>query len=744
MSRVRKRFPRTTRIRWGMFGVFAVLVALILPKDFVPEYSFEQGKPWVAPALVAEFDFSIEKLPTALEADRKAAVEAVPLVFEADTSVPGQVKTLVQDGLDIFFRQLEDYRLKGNPEGDENVRTPRELFRRKYDLDPEELLSDYPDPKRWYRSITEQSERFVEKVYANGLIDTSKTSLGSDVVYVRTSQTTMFQTDLILGRRELNDFIPEAMAGLGLSGADELLLKKVVIPMLVPDLRFSPFLTEAERSYAASQVSEVKGKIKKGETIISQGERVREAAETTLRSYLNTRAERFGRKPFLVTFSGQLFLVTLLTFLLALFLRTNRLRIYTSNRKLAFSLLVLLFMVGIVVMVLKLTTFTQDQAGLNYIFLAPVCMVSVIFSAFFDARFAFFGNLIIAVLAGSIVPNGFEYLFIQLCGGTAAVYSITRLRNRADFFIALSLILFTYVVSYLAYNFYSKGSFFSIEYQNLILFGLNVLLTLITYPLIYVFEKIFGLTSDLTFIELLDTNHPLLKDMSVRAPGTFQHSIQVANIAEAVINRIGGNSLQIKVGALFHDIGKMSNPSYFIENLGDQDSPHGEMSCRESSEIIIEHVHAGVKLAHDYNLPTEVIDFIKTHHGTTRTEYFFRKYCNEHPDEEVDQSTFSYPGPLPFTREMAVLMIADSCEAASRSLKDRSPEKLKGLVNGIVTSKVQQEQFSKSSLTFRDLEDAKKVVFNMLVSIYHGRIEYPEERKLIEETRIKAPKRSNQ
>lgn len=728
-----------------MFGLFALVLALMLPKDFVPEYSFEEGKPWVAPALVADFDFSIEKLPSELEADRKKAMDAVPPVFQADTSVPGQMESVIQEKLDVFFRQLEDYRIGPQEElSDGNPTSPRDQFRRAYDLDPEELLRNYPDPKRWYRSISEQSERFVEKVYEYGLIDTASSQLGTDVVYVWTSQITMYQTDLILSKRDLSDFIPVAMAGLGLSQADELLLRKVVIPGLEPDLRYSPSLTNAERQRAADLVSTVKSKINKGETIISQGERVRESHTVILRSYLNARAERFGRKPFLVTFSGQLFLVTMLTLLLALFLRTNRLRIYSSMRKLSFSLLVLLFMVGIVVLVLKLTTFTQDQAGLSYIFLAPVCMVPIVFSAFFDARFAFFGNLMIAVFAGSIVPNGFEYLFIQLCGGTAAVYSITRLRNRADFFIALSLILLTYVISYLAYNYYSKGSFLTIEYQNLVLFGLNVLLTLITYPLIYVFEKIFGLTSDLTFIELLDTNHPLLKKLSVRAPGTFQHSLQVANIAEAVINRIGGNSLQIKVGALFHDIGKMENPSYFIENLGDQTNPHGEMSCRESSEVIIRHVTDGVRLAHEYNLPTEVVDFIKTHHGTTRTEYFYRKYCNENPQEEVDVTTFSYPGPLPFTREMAVLMIADSCEAAARALKDRNPDKLKILVNNIVTSKVQQEQFAKSSLTFRDLEDAKRVVYNMLISIYHGRIEYPDEPTPSEEARIKAPKRSNQ
>jgi putative nucleotidyltransferase with HDIG domain len=332
----------------------------------------------------------------------------------------------------------------------------------------------------------------------------------------------------------------------------------------------------------------------------------------------------------------------------------------------------------------------------------------------------------IAVFAGAIIPNGFEYFFIQLCGGAAAVYSINRLRNRADFFISLSLIFITYVFSYIGYKFYTRGSFASIEYINLMLFALNIMLTFITYPIIYVFERIFGITSDLTYIELLDTNHPLLKELSVRAPGTFQHSIQVANLTEAVLNKIGGNSLQAKVGALFHDVGKMLNPIYFIENLGDHQNPHDLVSYHESAEIVIRHVSDGVRLAQEHNLPTEVIDFIKTHHGTTRAEYFYRKHVEEHPGENVDVVEFQYPGPLPFTREMAVLMIADSCEAAARASKDHGHDKLLSLVEGIIDNKVRQRQFDKANLTFKDLEDAKQVIYAMLSSMYHGRVEYPD------------------
>jgi cyclic-di-AMP phosphodiesterase PgpH len=507
---------------------------------------------------------------------------------------------------------------------------------------------------------------------------------------------------------------------------DVSLFRAIVFKAVLPNLHFDRAATIAEQTRVKGLISPVYDRIKAGQVIISRGARVTPLDDQRIKSYVRATEERFGRPSFLVTFAGQLVVVSFLAILLVLFMRNNRPRIFFNDRKLMLVMLVFLTMSAIVVLVLKLTLFTREIAGLNYIFLVPACMLPIILSAFFDSRFAFFGNIVIAVFGGAIVPNGFEYFFIQLCGGTAAVYSLTRLRNRADFFISLSIILMTYMVTYIGYNFYARGSLTQIQYSNLALFGLNVILTLITYPLIYVFEKIFGLTSDLTFVELLDTNHPLLKELSVRAPGTFQHSLQVANITEAVLNRIGGNSLQAKVGALFHDIGKMLHPFYFIENLADHANPHDNINYSESAEVIIRHVSDGVALAHEYNLPAEVIDYIRTHHGTTRVEFFYRMQVESHPDDDVNPAAFSYPGPLPYTREMAVLMISDSIEAASRAMKDKSPDKLHALVENVVDSKVRQRQFAKAYLTFKDLEDAKQVIYNMLVSIYHGRIEYPD------------------
>ncbi len=719
-----ERLPRSARARWFMILFFIVFTAVILPKDFVPELNYELGKPWVAPELHAEFDFAITKPPAQYEEERRLAFNSVPPVFVLDSTLRQEVWIAAASAIERCFTDQVSYEQMQGSNATERAEF-RQKIQNKYGIDPELTSGDHPDLHAWKVAFANRTDEFIKDVYALGLTDTAKAALNTDLIYVRKSETHLVQKALALSTTELMDFFSSSQKGS--DAAERRLIQAVIFPLMRPNLRFDKEATRTEQERAMHLVSAVFDKVAKGETIISRGEPVNEGHDRKITSYIRARNDRYGRTPYWVTLSGQLVMVSIVSMLLILFIRNNRPRIFFSPRKLALVLLVFLMMVAVITLILKLTVLTQEVAGLNYIYLAPVCMVTIILSAFFDSRFAFFGNLIVAVFAGAIIPNGFEYFFVQLCAGTAAVYSINKLRNRGDFFISLSLIFMTYLFSYVGYKFYTRGSFASVEYVNLLLFGINVLLTFITYPIIYIFERIFGITSDLTYIELLDTNHPLLKELSVRAPGTFQHSIQVANLTESVLNKIGGNSLQAKVGALFHDVGKMLNPMFFIENLGDHHNPHGGVSYQESADIIIRHVSDGVRLAQEHNLPAEVIDFVKTHHGTTRAEYFYRKHVEEHPGEEVDIFEFQYPGPLPFTREMAVLMIADSCEAAARALKDHSPEKLLAMVEGIIDNKVRQRQFDKANLTFKDLEESKQVIFSMLSSMYHGRIEYPAE-----------------
>lgn len=714
--------PRSGKLRLIVVTGFILLAALILPKDYVPRYSYEIGRSWVAPSLVADFDFAIFKPDEQVADEQRKALQQSPPVFVRDSAAARLSIYAVRDVIKRYVDGLRHYARVSEADPVQASLARDSLFAWGK-ASPDDLLALYPRLDDWQKKFQDVALGFRERVHAAGYLDTLKGQFAQELIYVAETPNHLEQKELVLEAADLPEFFLQSEQGL--SPLEQALFRAIVLPVLKPNLRFDKAATLQEQDRVKALISPVYDKVKAGQVIIAKGERVTQIDDQRIKSYLRATDERFGRPAFWVTFAGQLVVVSFLAILLVLFMRNNRPRIFFNDRKLMLVMLVFLTMAAVVVLVLKLTLFTREVAGLNYIFLVPACMLPIILSAFFDSRFAFFGNIIIAVFGGAIVPNGFEYFFIQLCAGTAAVYSLTRLRNRADFFISLSIILVTYMVTYIGYSFYSRGNLTQIQYSNLALFGLNVILTLITYPLIYIFEKIFGLTSDLTFVELLDTNHPLLKELSVRAPGTFQHSLQVANITEAVLNRIGGNSLQAKVGALFHDIGKMEHPLYFIENLADHPNPHDQINFSESAEMIIRHVSDGVELAHEHNLPAEVIDYIRTHHGTTRVEFFYRMQVESHPDDDVDPAAFSYPGPLPYTREMAVLMISDSIEAASRAMKDKSPEKLLALVENVVDSKVRQRQFAKAYLTFKDLEDAKHVIYNMLVSIYHGRIEYP-------------------
>jgi hypothetical protein len=313
---------------------------------------------------------------------------------------------------------------------------------------------------------------------------------------------------------------------------------------------------------------------------------------------------------------------------------------------------------------------------------------------------------------------------MQIMAGMVAVFSIVNMRMRSQLFITVALIFTVYVLSYLSLQVIASGSFASIRWSDMAwMFG-NALLTLFAYPLIYIFEKLFGMISDVRLLELSDLNTALLRDLSLKAPGTFQHSLQVANLSESAIYKIGGNSLLVRVGALYHDIGKMDMPLYFIENQSTQVNPHDELSFDESARIIISHVIKGIEKARRHKLPDQIIDFIRTHHGTTMVQFFYQSYLKNFPETIPEESDFRYPGPLPYSRETAVLMMADSVEAASRSLSRHDAETLNSLVDSIIEDQIRQQQFVNTGITFRDINEIKKIFKRMLMSMYHVRVEY--------------------
>ena len=422
------------------------------------------------------------------------------------------------------------------------------------------------------------------------------------------------------------------------------------------------------------------------------------------------------RNSFFIVF-GYAILIILIYAILLFFIYNYRYDIYEDNRKLTF----ILFNVLIVIVAFTLTI----NYNTNYVFAVPICILPLIIKAFFDSRLGLYTHLLTVLLVGFLVPNSFEFIFIQITAGIMTVLSQTKLYKRANLFLTVGQTFIIYMIGYISFTTIQEGSILEINFAPITMFLLNGLLMLFVQPLIYIYERLFRLVSDVSLLELSDTNSILLKELSEKAPGTFHHSLQVANLAEAAANEIGANSLLVRVGALYHDIGKLISPSYFSENQKASVSPHDEITPRQSAKIIISHVINGIKIAQKHNIPDRIIDFIRTHHGTSLVFYFFKKQ-EEISNEDFNIDDFKYPGPKPFSKETAILMMADSVEAASKSLKSPTVDDLKKFVNKIINSQMADQQFNSSDITFAEIELVKKVLFKKLINVYQLRIEYPE------------------
>jgi cyclic-di-AMP phosphodiesterase PgpH len=416
---------------------------------------------------------------------------------------------------------------------------------------------------------------------------------------------------------------------------------------------------------------------------------------------------------------GRLILVTSCYLVLYLFLSHFRSEVLDVTRKTLFIILTILSFVVLT----RIVIMFPDK---NYLFLIPIAIIPVVIRTFYDARLALFILLITIMLAGFIVPDPFQFVFMSFISGMVAIFTLTNLYRRAKYFFTSLMVFICYSGLYIGISLMQFGNAEHIKMSDIILFAGNGILVLLSYLLIFFFEKKFLFLSDTSLLELADTNQPLLRKLAVEAPGSFQHSLQVANLAEEAARTISANTLLVRTGALYHDIGKIANPKYYIENQTDGLSPHDKLNPHESFKVIINHVKNGVILAKNFKVPIQIIDFIRTHHGTTIAYFFFKKYIdqfNGNPDMDKD---FSYPGPKPFSKETAIVMMADAVEASSRSLSKYTEESISELVERIIYVQEQDGQYSDVPLTFKDISDIKNVFKKRLSNIYHVRISYPE------------------
>lgn len=477
-------------------------------------------------------------------------------------------------------------------------------------------------------------------------------------------------------------------------------------------------LTTNYLNQALANVSHTRGAVAKGEIIITKGELVDNERYHKLISLQGTyEMMREGKSGNLLVLLGQVVLTGFCLFLLFQFLRLFRRDVLANDARLLFILLMVVLTV--------LMSYIPGHWTSIAMTMLPFCILPVIMRAFYDTRLALFVHIIACVLISIKLPGDrYSFLFIQVLSGIAAIFSIVNMRNRSQLFFSVIIILGVYLAQHFCMGIMAEGDVMGFRSQDFINYTISAVLVLLAYPMIFIFEKLFGFVSDVTLMELADTNHPLLRDLAEKAPGTFQHSMQVANLAEEAIRKVGGNHLLIRAGAMYHDIGKTDMAIYFIENQASGMNPHDELSFEESASIIISHVVRGVEKAKAHKLPDIVIDFIRTHHGTTNTGYFLTMFRKNNPDVEFDEELFRYPGPIPYSKETAVLMMADAVEASSRSLSTYDADSIDALVEKIIESQADLHQFDNSDITLKDITAIKKIFKKKLRSIYHVRVAY--------------------
>ncbi len=674
--------------------LFVLLVAVgmtaMFPRYGKFRYSFEIGRPWKYETLIAPFDFGILKSNDVLETERSNVQDNFIPYYRLDSVAENDAKKAFTIALAA--------RLKNQ----------REL-----DIPKPEQIRDSAKTLALGMGI-------INGIYGKGVINTTKEHHEKGItdifVLYEPAQAERKRVDQFYTLQTAFAEIQEEVT------ASKTKYAEVLLPMLQEALKynitFDETTTKRLRQNALETISLNQGGVVEGEKIISEGEIVTQdnyQVLVSLKQAESTRTLTQDKRTMITLGNFLLTLIVLSVFMISM--RSFAPEVFKSNQKLMFTLLLMLLMVALV------STLVKTQ--LNILYAIPFCTVPIILRTFFGSRVAMYAHACLVLLCGFIVPLGIEYTFMQFMAGMIAIFTTIKAYYWSQFFTSNAYILIIYLLSYLATSLIQNGSIEEIELGNASMLGLNVLLTLMAYPLIPVFEKIFGFVSEITLLELSDINKPLLKQLSLKAPGTFNHSLSVANIAEAAANEIGANAMLVKVGALYHDIGKMDHPEYFIENQHADINPHDDLPYEESAQIIISHVKKGVEYAKKENLPDILVDFIRTHHGTTRVEYFWQNYIKNYPEQENKEEHFRYPGPLPYSKETAILMMADSCEAASRSLKNPTNNDIEQLVERLINNKIDQNQFANADITFKEINQVKKVIKKMLNSMYHVRIAYP-------------------
>jgi putative nucleotidyltransferase with HDIG domain len=674
-----------------VLGVVA-FISLLFPNNAKFQYTFEKGQTWRYEDLYAPFDFAIKKSAEEITLERQSIEKDFSPFYRIDQGVAIAQQNAFDSAFDLFV----------------------------LNSDPDEALNEVQQNKDQYIQF---AKNFIRNQYRAGIIALDSLHQDSESLVIQVVDGDVRKSRVVTEFNDVQDVIRLLRTQLAMSPLEN---SDIILPILeqivVPNISYDRVLSNRLLEEQFENTVTSKGIVKQADLIIPKDGIVTDEIYQSLLSFQEQYEEQVSRKKsYWGVFLGYLLLTCLLIGVFLLYLRHSANEIYTTFSKLFFALLWF-------VVFSYLVYITENNESLSA-YLIPFSIVPILLKNFFNQRVAIFTHVIIILIASFLTSLGYEFTFLNILAGIVAVVALSETRDWSRFFRSILMIFLAYALGYLGLSLIVEGSFSLLDHRIFIYFIINAILTLLAYPLIPLFSRIFGFTSSISLAELGDVNRPLLKNLSIKAPGTFQHSLQVANLSEAAADKIGANTLFVRVAALYHDIGKMKEPSYFVENQSGE-NPHDALDNNfESARKIIEHVHEGVRLAQKARLPKSIIEVIKTHHGTTRVEYFYRNQLKSFPDKEFDETIFIYPGPKPSTKEETILMLADSLEASSKSLKNPTGSEIDKLVDSIIAGKIDQEQLEESALTFEELEASRKIFKQLLRSIHHVRIEYPEEVK---------------
>ncbi len=697
LSKIRDNHEKIFRL--FLFVITLVVILYSFPRQAKFKYEFSKGQPWMHETIIAPFDFSILKSESELDIEKE-------IIKSQNFPIYNYSDAIFEIKAEEFVKLFEEKWVAEKKVNKDQRFTFKNLFKKKIKSDKSAKLD-----------LVNFGYNYLKNIYTKGIIQ-----LNNEVDF-ESNNSLLLKKGSVAESREFTDFYSINQLDNQIHLIDKLSDKDYdfLVPLLLVSLEhnilFDKKSTDDFLLAELQNISPTKGLIIEGQVIVNKGELVNADRNQIL---LSLKKEYEGSEwnftAYLLVLLGQFILVGISLLILWLFLKQYRIEVLENTTKISMILSLVIIMVVVSTIVLSLS--------LNWIYIIPFCISPIILKAFFDNRVALFVHLITILIIGFIMPNSFEFVFVQLIAGIISILTVLKMYKRAQLFMSVAKVIGAYLLVYVALSIIHDASFSGVESSKLLQFAASGALTLFAYPIVFLFEKIFSLVSDISLLELTDTNSPLLRRLSEEAPGTFQHSLQVANLAEMGALEVGANALLARAGGLYHDIGKLKNPMYFIENQSSNLNPHDDLEFDESADIIISHVLDGIDIAKENSLPDELIDFIRSHHGTTTVQYFYKQFIANFPDEEVDIKDFTYPGPKPFSKETAILMMSDSSEAAARSLKNPNAENIDALIEKVINHQINDNQFVNADITLKEITQLKKLFKKKLVNIHHARVEY--------------------